>query len=43
VQKRLEDEPLSEFITPVGGGYYFVLPGVRHEDDYFGSSLLRGH
>ncbi|MFC5251331.1 iron uptake transporter deferrochelatase/peroxidase subunit [Streptomyces nigrescens] len=40
VQRRLRHEPLSEFITPIGGGYFFVLPGVRGADDWFGSRLL---
>ncbi|WP_246103341.1 Dyp-type peroxidase [Streptomyces piniterrae] len=41
VQRRLEDEPLSEFVTPFGGGYFYVLPGVEDEHDYLGRSLLR--
>lgn len=41
VQRRLRHEPLSKFITPLGGGYFFILPGVRNADDWFGSGLLR--
>ena len=40
VQKRLEGEPLEEYIKPVGGGFFFTLPGVANERDFLGRTLL---
>ena len=40
IQNRLNAEPMTDYITPVGGGYFFVPPGVRGGTDFVGSSLF---
>lgn len=39
-QTRLNGEPLEEYVTPVGGGYFFVPPGARTAGDWVGSGLF---
>jgi deferrochelatase/peroxidase EfeB len=41
LQTRLNGEPLEEYIKPVGGGYFFVLPGVRAAGSFLGEDLLK--
>jgi deferrochelatase/peroxidase EfeB len=41
VQKRLDGEPLEEYIRPIGGGFFFTLPGVREADDWLGRTLMQ--
>jgi deferrochelatase/peroxidase EfeB len=39
-QKRLIDEPLVDYISPVGGGYFFVPPGLQGKNDYYASGMF---
>ena len=40
VQKRLAGEPMVDYITPVGGGYFHVPRRARGPGDYVGSALF---
>ena len=40
MQARLKGEPLEEYILPVGGGFFFALPGVTSTDAWLGQQLL---
>jgi len=40
VQKRLNGEPLEEYIKPIGGGFFYTLPGAANERDFLGRTLL---
>jgi deferrochelatase/peroxidase EfeB len=40
VQNRLTGEPLEEYILPVGGGFFFALPGVDGPGRFLGDALV---
>ena len=40
IQQRLDNEPMIDYITPVGGGYFFAPPGARGGSDWVGSGLF---
>lgn len=43
MQRRLEGEPLADYIQPFGGGYYFCPRGLREDPaDYVARDLLEG-
>jgi deferrochelatase/peroxidase EfeB len=42
IQQRLADEPMTDYITPFGGGYFFVPPGAAGDGDWVASRLFRG-
>jgi deferrochelatase/peroxidase EfeB len=37
IQTRLAGEPMTDYITPVGGGYFYVPPGAAGPSDWIGS------
>jgi deferrochelatase/peroxidase EfeB len=40
IQKRLEEEEMTDYITPSGGGYFFAPPGAHGPGDWVGSGLF---
>jgi deferrochelatase/peroxidase EfeB len=40
VQKRLEEEEMADYITPVGGGYYFAPRAASGNGDWVGSGMF---
>lgn len=39
IQTRLAEEPMVDYITTVGGGYFFAPAGARGDGDWVGSAL----
>jgi deferrochelatase/peroxidase EfeB len=40
IQARLAGEPMTDYITPVGGGYFFVPRGAAGPGDFVGSGAF---
>ncbi len=41
IQERLDGEPMSDYITPVGGGYFFAPRGAGPAPDWVGSGFFQ--
>ncbi|WP_422935660.1 Dyp-type peroxidase [Sinomonas sp. P47F7] len=39
-QTRLANEPMTDYIEPFGGGYFFVVPGVQKDGGFLGEGLF---
>ena len=40
IQKRLLEEPMIDYVTPVGGGYFFAPPGTGGATGWIGNGLF---
>lgn len=40
VQRRLDGESLEEYVKPIGGGYFFALPGLTAAGSFLGAELF---
>jgi deferrochelatase/peroxidase EfeB len=40
IQRRLEQEEMADYITPVGGGYYFAPRAAQSSGDWVGSGMF---
>lgn len=40
IQAQIAGEPMVDYVTPVGGGYFFVPPGSAGPRDWVGSGAF---
>jgi deferrochelatase/peroxidase EfeB len=40
IQRRLAGEPMTDYVTTVGGGYFYAPPGSRGPGDWVGAGLF---